>query len=155
MSYTGSKAQSGNQVIVNINTGTASSPTWVLIGECSDFNQQGVQNKSDDSTNLQSTAEEFIRTILTPGKFSGTMNRVSGDAGQVAVKASFNAAPPTLVQYQIVIPKTPAQSTSGDKLVFLAMVEEFNNLGTLKPDKIIKTAFSFKVSGPIVEALGS
>ena len=104
MSYTGTKSQSGNQTIVNINTGTASSPTWVLVGEIADFTQSGTQNKSDDATNLQSTAEEFIPTILTPGKFAGTMARVSGNAGQVAVKASFNAVPPTQVQYQIVIP---------------------------------------------------
>lgn len=155
MSYTGTKAQSGNQTIVNINTGTASSPTWVLVGEIADFTQSGTQNKSDDATNLQSTAEEFIPTILTPGKFAGTMARVSGNAGQVAVKASFNAVPPTQVQYQIVIPKTPTQTTDGDTLVFLAMVEEFNNLGNIKADKKIMTQFSFKVSGPIVETLGS
>jgi hypothetical protein len=155
LSYTGTKAQSGNQTIVNINTGTASSPTWVLVGEIADFTQSGTQNKSDDATNLQSTAEEFIPTILTPGKFAGTMARVSGNAGQVAVKASFNAVPPTQVQYQIVIPKTPTQTTDGDTLVFLAMVEEFNNLGNIKADKKIMTQFSFKVSGPIVETLGS
>jgi hypothetical protein len=155
MAYGGTQAQSGNQVQVSINTGTVSSPIWTLIGECSDFNQQGSQNKSDDATNLQSTAEEFIPTLLTPGKFSGTMNRVDSDAGQKAVKASFHAVPPTLEQYQVQIPKTPTQTTIGDIFSFTAMVEEFNELGTLKPDKIIKTMFSFKVTGPITLALGS
>jgi hypothetical protein len=155
MAYTGTKSQSGNQTIVSINTGTVSSPVWTPVGEISDFTQSGVQNKSDDATNLQSTADEFIPTILTPGKFSGVMNRVSGDAGQVAVKASFNAVPPTLVQYQVQLPKLPTQSTKGDSLTFLAMVEEFNNIGNVKPDKKIATQFAFKVSGPITETLGS
>ena len=47
------------------------------------------------------------------------------------------------------------RTTDGDTLVFLAMVEEFNNLGNIKADKKIMTQFSFKVSGPIVETLGS
>ena len=131
MAYTGTKAQSGNQTTVSINTGTVSSPTWTLVGEISDFTQSGTSNKSDDATNLQSTAEEFIPTILTPGKFAGTMARISGDAGQVAVKASANAVPPTLVQYQIQLPKTSTQTSAGDKLVILAMVEEFNNIGNI------------------------
>jgi len=155
MSYGGTKAQSGNQTTLSINTGTVSTPVWTLVGEINGFTQSGTQNKSDDATNLQSTAEEFIPTILTPGKFAGTLSRVSGDAGQVAVKASFNAVPPTLVQYQVLLPKTPSQSSTGDKLVFLAMVEEFNNLGDVKPDKKVMTQFGFKISGPIVETLGS
>ena len=155
MAYTGTKAQSGNQTTVSINTRTVSSPTWTLVGEISDFTQSGTSNKSDDATNLQSTAEEFIPTILTPGKFAGTMARISGDAGQVAVKASANAVPPTLVQYQIQLPKTSTQTSAGDKLVILAMVEEFNNIGNIKPDKKVMTQFSLKISGPIVETLGS
>jgi len=162
--YTGSKAQSGNQATVSINwatgaPGSVSSPTWVLIGEINDFNQSGTQNKTDDTTNLQSTAEEFLPTILSPGQFSGVMNRVSGDAGQVAVKTCFTSAPPLLAQYQVQLAKnpnsSPAQTTKGDSLVFLAMVEEFSNFGTVKPDKKVQTTFRFKVSGPITETLGS
>ena len=155
MSYIGTKAQSGNQTTVSINTGSISTPVWTLVGEISDFTQSGTQNKSDDATNLQSTAEEFIPTILTPGKFAGTMARISGDAGQAAVKASFNAVPPTLVQYQVQLPKTPTQSSTGDKIVFLGMVEEFNNLGNIRPDKKVMTQFAIKISGPITETLGS
>ena len=159
MSYTSSRAQSGNQAVVSINTGTVSTPTWVVVGEINDFNQSGTQNKTDDTTNLQSTAEEFLPTILTPGKFAGTMNRVSGDAGQVAAKTAFTSAPPTLNQWKVVLAKNPnsvpPQTVTGDQLVFLAMVEEFANFGTVKPDKKVQTTFSLKVSGPIVETLGS
>ena len=155
MSYLGTQAQSGNQTVVNINTGTGGSPTWTPVGEIGNFTQSGTQNKSEDATNLQSQAEEFIPTILTPGKCAGVMNRVSGDAGQQAIRASFDAVPPTLVQYQVQLPKTKTQSTKGDSYTFLAMVEEFNDIGDINPTKIIKTQFSLKISGPITFTQGS
>src|ERR1035438_9311650 len=101
MAYTKTKTQSGNQTQVLVAnsgavTSSSSSASFTLVGEITSFTQQGVTNKTDDATNLQSTAEEFIPTIETPGKFSGVMNRISNDAGQVLVKASFNAIPPTM-----------------------------------------------------------
>lgn len=155
MAYTGTKAQSGNQTQVNINTGTPTTPTWTLVGEVSNFQQSGSQNKSEDATNLQSTAEEFVPTILSPGKFAGQMSRISGDAGQAAVLTAFSSVPPSLVQFQVQLPKTATQTTKGDSFTFTAMVEEFNDLGDVSPTKIIKTAFSLKISGPIARAQGS
>jgi hypothetical protein len=81
MAYTSTQAQSGNGSILAINTGTVSSAIWTTVGEISDIAQSGKTNKSDDATNLQSSAEEFIPTILTPGSWGLTLNRVSGDAG--------------------------------------------------------------------------
>ena len=153
--YTGTKGQSGNQTQVNINTGTVSAPTWTLVGEVSNFTQSGSQNKSEDATNLQSTAEEFVPTILSPGKFAGQMSRISGDPGQTAVLAAFTSVPPSLVQFQVQLPKSSTQTTKGDQFVFTAMVEEFNDLGDVKPTTIVKTAFSLKISGPIQRTQGS
>jgi len=159
MSYTGTKVQSGNQATVSIGTGTStSSPgTLTVVGEVNEFNQSGTMNKSDDATNLQSTAEEFIPTILTPGKFSGSVNRISGDAGQVAVRAAFTAAPPPLVPFVVQLAKNPAipQTTAGDKITFMGMVEEWADFGTVKPDKRVNTSFAVKISGPILLTIGS
>ena len=155
MSYTGTKSQSGNGTTININTGSVSTPTWTPIGEVVELSESGKMNKSDDATNLQSSAEEFVPTILSPGTYALTINRVSTDTGQLAMVASFTALPPTLVQYQVVLPKTPAQTTSGDKYVFLAMVEEMNDIGSLKADKVIKITAKLKVSGPQTFTAGS
>lgn len=168
MAYTGTKAQSANQAAVYINgtgalaagvwtftPGTVSSPVWTLIGEINDFNQSGKSVKTDDATNLQSSAEEFIPTILSPGKFAGVWNRLSADGGQMAVAATFNQVPPVMASYKVQLPKNASQTTTGDLYTFTALCEELNDLGTLKPDKIIKTPFSFKVSGVIVETQGS
>jgi hypothetical protein len=153
MSYTGSQAQSGNGVIFAINTGTAQSPTYTTIAEVLDFSQTGKQNKTADVTNLQSSAEEFIATITSPGKYDLTFNRVSGDAGQAAVKASFDAK--TVVMYQITLPKTGAQTSTGDSYKFTALVEEFDDVSGVSPTKQIQSKSSLKVTGPITLTVGS
>jgi hypothetical protein len=155
MSYSGSKAQSGNQTQININTGTPSTPVWTLVGEVIEFTQSGTQNEDEDSTNLQSPAKEFLPTILNPGQMAGTMNRISGDTGQSAIRASFNTVPPTLKQYQVVLPKTLTQVTSGDTFVFTAMVKEFADLDKISPTGIVRTKFNLKVSGAIAYTAGS
>lgn len=179
MSYTGTKSQSGNQLAVYVfGTGAvaagvwtfttaAGSPAppasitpsagWSLIGEINDFALSGRQMKTDDATNLESAAEEFIPTILTPGKFAGMFNSVPGysDVGQKALAAAFNQVPPVLPTFLVMRPKGASQTTVGDCYVFSGLVEEFNDLGSVKPDKIIKTPFAIKVSGTIVITVGS
>jgi hypothetical protein len=162
MSYTGSKAQSGAATILNINTGTVSSPTWTLVGEVTDIGQSGKSNKTDDVTNLESTAEEFIPTLLSPGSFKVTMNRIQttssqapADPGQYAMYQSFNATPPTILLYEIILPKSTSQTTKGDTYQFSALVEQMEDIGTIKPDKKISTEVTLKVSGAITLTAGS
>lgn len=147
MSYTGSKAQSGSQTILAI----GSTPT--TIGEVTNLSQSGKQNATDDTTNLQSLGEEFIATLLKPGKWDVTLNRVSGDAGQLLLVAAFNAA--TVGPFTITLPKTPTQTTSGDKYAFTALVEELDDVSDVKPDKKVTTKASLKVSGAITFTAGT
>lgn len=156
MSYTGSKAQSGFGSKLEINTGTTSSPTWVLVDECVGLTQTGTANKTDDVTNLSSTAEEFIATILSPGSWDFMMNRLTASAGvgQAAVLTSFNAA--TIKQYKVTLPiNIPCgQTTAGDFFVFLALVEKFP-ISEVKVDKKVAYTATLKISGAIVFTPGS
>jgi hypothetical protein len=145
MPYTGSKAQSGSQTTLAIAS--------TLVGEITDIGQSGKANATDDSTNLESTAEEFLATLLKPGNFKITMNRVPGDAGQAAMLSAFNTQ--ATAAFTITLPKTSSQSTTGDKYAFNALVEEFNDLGSVRPDKKITTEAALKVSGPITFTAGS
>jgi hypothetical protein len=154
-SYAGTKSQSGNQSQLSINTGTVASPTWTLVGEVSEVTQSGSKNKSEDATNLESQAEEFVPTIPTPGNYGGTMNRISGDAGQQAMNAAFTSVPPGMPQFKFQLPKNSTQTTQGDYFVFTALVEEFNDIGKITPTGIVKTQFSLKISGPIAKTQGS
>ena len=153
MPYTLSKAQTGAGTLVNINTGTPSTPTWTVIGEIQNFSQSGKQNATDETTNLQSTGEEFLATFFKPGKFDFTYSRVSGDTGQVALKTSFDSK--TILGYQVVLPKTPTQSSTGDTYTFSALVEEMADISDIQPTKKILGKASLKVSGAITLVAGS
>jgi hypothetical protein len=151
MPYTGTQAQSGLGTVLAINTGTSGSPTWTTIGEVVDLTQSSYQNESDDATNLQSSAREFIATILNPGTWEMTINRVSSDAGQTALLSNFNSR--ANVMFKITLPKTATQVTSGDSYAFTAMVEKYGE--SIKADKKISISASLKVSNAITLTVGS
>jgi hypothetical protein len=153
MSYTASNAQTGSQTIFGINTGSVGSPVYTVISEILDFSQSGKSNKTVEVTNLQSTGEEFLATLLSPGKYDMTFNRVSTDAGQLALVASFNNK--TMIMYQITLPKTAAQSVNGDTYKFTALVEGLDDVASVTPTKQHTTKASLKVSGAITFTAGS
>ena len=152
MAYTQSKAQSGSQTKFEIGSALVS-PTYTQIYEVNDFSQSGKQNKTADVTNLQSLAEEFIATLQTPGKYDLTMNRVSGDPGQVAIKVSFEAK--SLLPYRITLPLAPGQTTTGDVYAFTAIVEGLDDMSSTAPAKQVITKASLKVSSSITLTVGT
>lgn len=153
--YTGSKAYAATGAILNINTGTASAPTLVPVDEIISPKQSGAKNNFAETTNLQSTGEEFLATLPSSGNWNFTMNRLPGGtgAGQTALLASFNAFPATLMPYVIQLPKGGAQTTAGDTISFKAFVEECSL--ELDPKKQQLYTASLKVSGPITTTAGS
>lgn len=151
MSYSGTQSQSGLGTAIAINTGTVSTPTWTTIGEVVDLTQSNYQNESDDATNLESTAREFIATLLNPGTWECTINRVSSDAGQTALVSAFNGRTNTM--FKVTLPKTASQSTTGDAYSFTALVEKYGM--NIKPDKKISISASLKVSNAITFTAGS
>jgi hypothetical protein len=142
--YPGSAAQTASGTAFSINTGTVTTPVYTLIGELINPRQTGAKNNTAEVTNLQSTAEEFISTLPSPGNWEFTCNRVTGDTGQIAVLASFNNK--TKVLYKLVLPLSPAQTTTGDSYVFSAIVETFA-ISDIDPKKAITITGSLKVSG--------
>jgi hypothetical protein len=151
--YAGTKAQSGAGSVLNILTGSPLEPT--LVGEITKLTQSGKKNQTADCTNLESTADEFIGTLLSPGNYAITMNRVPGDPGQILILAAFNTYPPSTASFSIVLRKSPTQTTTGDTYSFVAIVEEFNDISDVDPKKQIMTTASLKVSGPIGFVEGS
>lgn len=152
MSYTASKSQTGQGTIIQVNATGTSPPTWVVIGEplsCT-FSDK---NMFDDSTNLQSVAKEFLATLKDPGKLSVDLNRVSSDAGQLALETSYNAQ--SRLSYQVVLPinTVAGQTTQGDTYTFLAYVEHLTP--DIKTDKKVVSKFELQITGPITFAIGS
>jgi hypothetical protein len=153
MSYTGSKAQTGLGSILAINTASSGTPVYTTIGEITKLNQSGKKNNTDDVTNLESTDEEFITTIPSPGTYAFTVNRVSSDAGQAALLTAFNSGAKTL--FKITMPLAPGQTTTGDTQAFTAIVEDYNDSGSIEPKKTVTVEGSLKVSGAITFTAGS
>lgn len=144
MSYSGTAAQSPLGGEIAINTSSTSTPTWTPIAEVKDAQWSSRVNKTADATNLSSTAEEFIATLPSSGTLDVTCNRVSSDAGQLAVEAAWRAR--TIVQYQLTYPKNASQTTSGDVYVFKAIVEEASPAPSFKPDAVIDYKFRLKIN---------
>lgn len=151
MSYTGSQAQSGLGSILSVNTGTVSTPTWTVVNEVADIVQNGYENETDDVTNMQSSAREFIGTILNPGTWEITMNRVSTNTGQAKMVSLLNSA--ATGQFQIQLVKNIVQTTTGDLIAFSGIVQKYPL--SIKPDKAIKVSATIKVSNAVTITEGS
>jgi hypothetical protein len=133
-----------------MNPTLTSPPVWVTIGEPLEITFSD-KNMFDDITNLQSTAKEFLIILPDPGILTVNLNRVSSDPGQAALRASY--ANGTRLPYQVLLPKTGGQVTSGDVYTFLAYVEQFSP--EVKTDKHITTVFHLRITGPITFTVGS
>lgn len=150
--YTGSKKQTSQGTGLWVNPTLASPPVWVFIGECQGAKFSDKQ-MFDDSTNLQSTAKEFLGILPDPGKLNVMLNRVSTDAGQAVLLASQKAG--TRLPYALVFPiNVPAgQSTAGDQRLFNAYVEALSP--QVEKNKGIDSTFDLQISGPITDIQGS
>lgn len=155
MAYVSTQASGGLGSTFEINgsgSGAGSPAAWIPLGEIRSMKPAGAQVKSDDATNLQSAAEEFIPMIFTGGTYELAMNRSPLDPGFIEAQVYFKAL--TTVQCRVTLKKAPGQATVGDRFTFLAFVEKFMH-GTVEPTKIIQMETTFKVTGDIVETPGS
>ena len=146
MTYTHSLSQSGAGTTISI----GATPT--LIGEVTDFPQNRNDWDTVDVTNFESGADgEVLPTIRKPATIELTINRVSSDAGQILVEAAYQSG--ALNSFTAVLPKTAAQSTSGDKVVFNAYVK--GSSWTVKPDQAVVGKVTLAVTGAMTLTVGS
>jgi len=140
-----SKAMSGKGTVLSIGENP--------IVEVKTFQFSGGKNDTEDVTNSDSTgrAKEFIVTLLDSGQLKCGGNYVGGDAGQLALRDAFKSG--LLTDFSLVLPKTAAQQTSGDKFAFSAVVEESNI--DVQYDKAITWSGSLKISGVITFTAGA
>jgi hypothetical protein len=102
--------------------GSTLSINGTLVGEIKTMKLAGRQAKTDDVTNFDSLATEFIPTIITSGTWDLTGNRIGSDAGQIAMEAAFNGL--LLSPFSIHLAPTQDQGAgAGDTFTFTALVE--------------------------------
>lgn len=151
MSYTKSKAQTGLGSVLMIG-GTGYTPsTAVSVYEIKSLNLTGRVASTADVTNFQSSQKEFVAVIGDGGEWSLQGARVSSDAGQAAMEASFQAL--TLNSFTITLPKAPGQTTSGDSYAFLGLITEMSY--DVESEKEISISSKIKISGPLTLTQGS
>jgi hypothetical protein len=156
MTYTSSKAQAGRGTQFSIGpiAGTAS-PTYTLVGEVDESTPDGRKWNFDDASNFESGIdEESITTMRTPGNFKVTGNRVTGDAGQVALEAAHDSGGLYMFTVQLPMNAAAGQTTAGDKWAFNAYVESVDPSG-IKVKNVIKFGASLRVSGARTFTAGS
>lgn len=141
--YTGSKALSGQLTSLSIGV------TPTLIGEITDIQQSGRQMATEPTTNLQSTAKEFVGTIMDNGAVEFAFNRIASDAGQLAVEAALVSGVP--VAFTLQEPKG-SFTTTGPKATFSGLVTESNLTWA---SKVITGKVKMLVSGAITWTPGT
>lgn len=150
MPYTGSQAGIGLGTVLSIGN-TASPVTYTVVGELNKCTQSGRQAGTADITNFQSSAREFIPTLIDSGTWEIAGNRIGGDAGQVAMEAAFVGL--LLLPFKIQLPKTQNQTTIGDSCTFKALIQELDY--TVEFDKAVTLTGRLKVSGILTFVSGS
>jgi hypothetical protein len=153
VAYTGSKAGVGLSTVISINTGTISSPTFTPVGELRKCVLSGRQTGDADVTNFESSAREFVPTLIESGTWDIEGNRIGGDAGQLAMEAAFTTVPPVLSQFKIQLPKSGGQTSTGDSFTFLALIKELDY--SVEIDKAVSLTGKLKVSGILTVTAGS
>jgi hypothetical protein len=148
-----SKAGIGLGTTLSIGSGTGTPETFTLVGEVKTITQSGRQVATEDVTNMQSGAREFIPTLVDSGTWDITGNRVGGDAGQAAMEAAFAALANHNFKVQLPISKAAGQTTTGDLFTFNAPVQELSY--SLAVDKAVTFNAKLKVSGTIQVTPGS
>jgi hypothetical protein len=146
MTYTGSKAIAGRGSILSV----GATPT--VVGEVKSSGFTGNKWDTVDVTNYQSGPDrEFIVTVRDNGTLKVAGNRVSTDAGQLLVEAAYGTG--AITAFILTLPKSAAQTTTGDTYGFNALVESrsFDDDVT----KEISWDVSLKISGAVTFTAGT
>ena len=148
--YTQSLAGIGLGTTLSI--GSASSPvTYTLVGELKSLNLTGRVAGTEDVTNFQSVAREFIPTLIDNGTWDFTGNRIGGDVGQQAMETAFTGL--ALLPFKVQFVKTAGQTAVGDSFSFNALVLEIDY--AVAVDKAVTMSGRLKASGVMTKTQGS
>jgi hypothetical protein len=146
MTYTGSQATAGRGSLLTV----GGTPT--VVGEIKSAAITGNSWATADVTNFQSGPDrEFILTVRDNGQLKLSGNRVALDAGQVIVEAAYQSG--AIQAFTLTLPKSAAQTTSGDKYAFNALVESRSFDADVT--KEISWDVSLKISGAVTYTAGT
>lgn len=156
MSYTGSKASVPMDTVVSIGplASATGSPTYTAIGEVTAAQFSGAKRTVLNPTNFQSTGIEKIDALADYGSLKLTMNRITNDAGQVALQAAWVAGGKYLFEVQEEIDAALGQTTTGNLTTFSAIISD-GPAFDLEPNKLPVLSYTLDISGATAFTAGS
>lgn len=127
---------------------------YTAIGEIKSLTPVDGKFDKEDVSNFQSNLDkEFLKLMRDNGapKISG--NRVSGDAGQLALVAAYNDAN-NAYAFQVQATLAKGQTTSGDTYTYNALVMG-QSFGPIEPNKVVTYSAELQITGPVTFTAGS
>lgn len=124
---------------LHVNTGTLAIPVWTKINGLLSFNGLDGAASDIDSTDLDSTAMEYISGLVDEGKFSFECKTLAADAGQIAVRAARVSG--ALTGMQLTLPDASVAT-------FSVLVKSLPVAGGV--NALLKGTIDTKISGPVV-----
>src|ERR1700739_1857124 len=146
--YTGSKASVGMGTSVSIGPlAGATTPTYTAIGEITAIEFSGAKRSVLMTTNMESGGiVEKLDTLADFGQIKLTMNRVTNDAGQLALRAAFVAGGKYLWQIQEPVDAVIGQTTTGNLYALTAIISDGPSF-SLDPEKQTVISYTLDISG--------
>lgn len=122
--------------------GTATPTALTQVKNVESFSGFDGQSAQIDTTNLDSTAKEFLLGIADPGQFTATIDQDLTDAGQAACLVAKDAR--TLKSFVLTLPNAATVTFSG-------YVMRFGIAGGID-QKVKVPSMDIKISGAVVRA---
>jgi hypothetical protein len=127
---------------------------FVTVGELKVGDPGKGQYDKEEVSNFQSNLDkEYKKMMRDNGTPKLTGNRVSSDAGQLAVNAAYDDADNSY-QIRITIPKRTDQTVVGDIYTYDALVMS-RNFGPIETNKTIPFEVDLQITGPVTFTAGS
>jgi len=123
--------------------GTATPVTYTQILELKDFKPSGSSSSEIDVTDLSSTAKEFLTGLRDNGSFSMSLNALTTDPGQIAVKAKFDAS--AIGTFKLTTPDAKTYT-------FTALVKNFPTIPDGSVDSVLVGSIELRITGAVVVA---
>lgn len=119
--------------------GTATPTTYTKINGLLTFSGFDGAPSELDTTDLDSTAMEYIAGLKDEGKFGFEIKILKTDAGQISVRAARTSG--ALTGFKLTLPDTSVAT-------FNALVKTFPSSGAV--NAVLKGSVDTKISGPVV-----
>jgi hypothetical protein len=149
-----SKSQTGLGAVLSIGGVAGGTDTWVPVAELDKMPAELMPKwKTTPTTHFQSTMESVGKAIPGTTELTFEGNRVTSDAGMIALRAAYAA--PQAYDFKIVLPINLAdgQATTGDTLSFTAKVLEIK--ADAQPDQTIKISTTVVLDSMPILVVGS